>query len=82
MGVIFSCIFAVNRGSGAHPYIFLGIIIPWNSCKNVYDSNGLEVTASIGSGTSDEKGVAIFRGFAEDRDFGTYYTFFLGVKLP
>ena len=76
------CIFAVNRGSHAHPNIFLKIILPYNSCQNVCDSNGLEDGANIGYGTTEEKGVAIFRGFAEDRDFGTYHMLFLGVKLP
>ena len=49
--------------------------------NGVCDSNGLKDAASIGSGITNEKGVAIFRGFAEDRDFGTYHMLFLGVKL-
>ena len=47
----------------------------------IYESNGLAHTAIIGSGTTDEKGVAIFRCFAEFRDFGTYHMLFLGVEL-
>ena len=76
------CLFAVNRDSGIHPIIFLGVILPWNSWQNVCDSNGLEERAIIGSGTTDEKGVVVFRNFAADRDFGTYHMLFLEVKLP
>ena len=80
-GVWFFFIFAVNRDSGTHPNIFLGIILPQNSCQNVYDSNGSEGRASIDSSTTDKKGVVIFRDFAADRDFGTYHMLFTGVKL-
>ena len=79
---VFFCIFAVNKNFGTHPNIFLGIILPYNSCQNVCDSNGLEDRAISGSSTTDKKGVVIFRDFAEDRDFGTYHMLFLGVKLP
>ena len=72
----------MNRDSGIYPNIFLGVILPYNSCQNVCDSNGLEDRAVIGSSTTDKKGVVIFRDFAEDRDFGTYDMLFLGVKLP
>ena len=71
----------MNRDSGTHPNIFLGIILPQNSCQNVCDSNGLEDRASIGSGTTNEKVVVIFKDFAADRDFGTYHMLFVGVNL-
>ena len=46
------------------------------------DSNGLEGRTIVGSGTTNEKGVIVFRNFAAYRDFGTYHMLFLGVKLP
>ena len=72
----------MNRDPGTHPNIFLGVILPKNSCQNLCDSNGLEDRTIIGSGSTDKKGVVIFRDFAADRDFGTYHMLFLGVKLP
>ena len=81
-GVWFFFIFAVNRDSGTHPNIFLGIILTQNICQNVCDSKGLEDRASVGRATTNKKGVVIFRDFAADRDFGTYHVLFLGVKLP
>ena len=81
-GVLFFFIFAVNRDSGTHPNILLGIVLPQNSCQNVCDSNGLEDRASINSGIINKKGVIIFRDFVMHRDFGTYHVLFLGVKLP
>ena len=81
-GVCVFLYFAEIRDSGTHPNIILGIISPQNSCQNVLDSNGLEDRASIGSSTTNKKGVVIFRNFAEDRDFGIYHMLFLGVKLP
>ena len=38
---------------------FLGVILSWNSCQNVYDSNGLDNRVIIGSGTANKKGVVI-----------------------
>ena len=78
----FSLFFAVNRDSGTHSNIFLGIILPLNSCQIVCDSNGLEDGASICSGTTNKKGMVNFRNFAEDRNFGTYHMLLFGVKLP
>ena len=79
--MVFYLIFAVNRDSGTQSNIFLGVILVQNCCQNVCDSNGLEDTASIGSSTTDKKGVVNFRDFAADRNFGTYHLLFLGVKL-
>ena len=62
-GMWFFLIFAVNRDSGTHPKIFLGIILPQNSCQNVYDSNGLKDRASIESTTTDKKSCDHFQGF-------------------
>ena len=73
----------MNRDSGtAHPNIFLGIILPQNNCQKICDSNSLEVRASTDSGSTDKKGVVIFKNFAADRDFGTNHTLFLVVKFP
>ena len=80
-GAWFFFIFAVNRDSGTHPYMFLGIILPQNSCQSVYDSNGSDVSASIDSSTTDKKCVVIFRDFTAYRDFGTHHILFVGVEL-
>ena len=81
-GVWFFCIFAVNRDSGTHSNIFLGTILPQNSCQNVCDSNSLENMVITFSGTTDKMDMVIFRDFTEDRDFDTYDMLFLRVKLP
>ena len=72
----------MNRDSGTHPSMFLGIILPHNSCQNVHDSNGSDDRAGIDSSTTDKKGVVTFRDFAADRDFGTHHMLFVGVELP
>ena len=79
-GVWFLFIFARNNDSGTHPNMFLGILLPQNSCQNVYDSNGSDYRASIDSSTTDKKGVVIFRDFTADRDFDTHHMLFVGVK--
>ena len=38
---------------------FLGVKLFWNSCQNVYDSNGLDSRVIIVSSTADKKGVVI-----------------------
>ena len=82
LGVRFSFIFAVNRNSGTHPNIFLGIILPQNRCQKVYDSKGSDDWESINSSTTDKRGVVIFRDVAADGDFGTHHMLFVGVKVP
>ena len=79
--VWFFFIFAVIRDSGTHPNVFLGIILPQNSCQNLCNSNNLEDRASIGSGTTKKKDVVIFRDFTMDKDCGTYHMLLLEVKL-
>ena len=63
-GVWFFFIFAVNRDSGTHPNIFLGIILTQNSCQNECDSESLEDRASVGRATTDKK-VWSFSGISQ-----------------
>ena len=71
----------MDRDSGTHSNIFLGIILPQNSCQNVCDSKDLEDRASVGSATTDKKGVIIFMDFAADRHLGTYCMLLLGGQI-
>ena len=79
-GAWFFFIDAVNSDSDTHPNVFLGIISLQNSCSN--DSNGSDDRTSIDSSTNNKMGVVIFKGFAVDRDFGTYHKLLPVVKLP
>ena len=62
--VWFCFIFALNRNSDTHPNIFLGIMLPQNSCQIVYDSNGSEGRASIDRSTTDKR-VWSFSGISQ-----------------
>ena len=81
-GVWFSCTLAVNRDYGTHPNVF-----PGSYYLKIVVRMYMYVTpivqkiehAIIGSSTTDNKGMVIFKPFAEHKDFGTYHMLFLGV---